>query len=86
MMLRQLSKPFLAKIRYTWLKFNTFIFMIVTNITTNSDPARGPLSTIENELLVYFYRIYAYLGFLVSFYILSYSGPLRCATTALACR
>jgi hypothetical protein len=26
-------------------------FMIVTNITTNSDHARGPLSTIENELL-----------------------------------
>jgi hypothetical protein len=38
-----------------WLQieyvFNTFIFSIVTNITTNSDPAHGPLSTTENELL-----------------------------------
>jgi hypothetical protein len=41
-----------AKIMLVEYVFNTFIFMIVTNITTNSDSARGPLSTIENELLL----------------------------------
>ena len=40
-----------AKIMLVEYVFNTSIFMIVTNITTNSDPACGPLSTIENELL-----------------------------------
>jgi hypothetical protein len=41
-----------AKIMLVEYVFNTFIFMIVTNITTNSDPARRPVSTIENELLL----------------------------------
>ena len=40
-----------AKIMLVEYVFNTFIFMIVTNIATISDPDRGSLSTIENELL-----------------------------------
>jgi hypothetical protein len=49
---------------------NTFIFMIVTNITTNSDPARGPLSTIENELLLSYLRLFRLFG------IISMMSPL----------
>ena len=41
-----------GKIMLVEYVFNTFIFMIVTNITTNSDPASRPVSTIENELLL----------------------------------
>jgi hypothetical protein len=44
--------------------------MIVTNITTNSDPARGPLSTIENELLLSYLRLFRLFG------IISMMSPL----------